>query len=172
MQPLDQARQQQQWIALAQAGDKAAFARLFEHHQGRIFALALRLCQNPSLAEDATQEVFIRLWQKLDQYRGEAQFGTWLHRLAINVVLNFQKQQRWWHNSQPQQDLPIATESLPQQGIDRLLVKLPLQRRRVFVLIAIEGYQHDEAGQLLGISAGASKAHYHHARKQLQEWLQ
>ncbi|WP_298442366.1 RNA polymerase sigma factor [uncultured Ferrimonas sp.] len=161
------------WIALAQAGDQAAFAHLFEQHHRRVYALCLRLCQHPNCAEEATQEVFLRLWQKLDSYQGEANFSTWLHRLSVNHAINFTRKGQWWrqrlnHDSSHEP----SHNPIPQQGIDRLLPKLPVRRRQVFVLHAIEGYQHQEIGELLGISSGASKAHYHHARTQLQEWLQ
>ncbi|QIZ77520.1 RNA polymerase sigma factor [Ferrimonas lipolytica] len=164
---------EQQWIALAQAGDQAAFSLLFEHHHRRVYALCLRLCHNPRCAEDATQEVFLRLWQKLDQYRGGAKFSTWLHRLCINHAINYQRQGQWWRQfitNDEQAEIEITENH--SDGIDRLLPKLPVRRRQVFVLHAIEGYQHNEIGTLLGISSGASKAHYHHARQQLQEWLQ
>ncbi|GAA4897112.1 RNA polymerase sigma factor [Ferrimonas pelagia] len=160
------------WIARAQRGDTAAFERLYRRHHGRIFALCYRLCGQAGQAEDATQEIFIRLWQKLPQYRFEARFSTWLHRLALNHALNHQHKQRWWRRLLPLDGQPESSAPEPAlQPLDRALPHLPPRPRQVFVLYAIEGYRHAEIGELLGISEGASKAHYHRARQQLKELL-
>ena len=79
--------------ALAARGDRDAFERLYRANTGRVFALCIRMVGDRTTAEELTQDVFVRAWGKLDQFRGDASFSTWLHRLAVNVVLNARKQQ-------------------------------------------------------------------------------
>src|SRR3954467_6086886 len=78
-------------VARAQAGDQTAFRELYRQHAGRVYALCLRLTGDASDAEERTQDVFVRLWDKLSSFRGESAFSSWLHRLAVNVVLNEQR---------------------------------------------------------------------------------
>lgn len=163
--------EQEREILLAQKGDRNAFARLYRHHSPRVYALCLRLSGRVACAEDATQEVFIRLWQKLPQFRFEAQFTTWLHRLTLNHALNYLR-------SQPRMaPLPEAEAARQEaameelQLLDRLLPRLPERARQVFVLHAVEGYRHREVARLLDIHPGTSKAQYHRARQLLQEML-
>ncbi|MBY5993510.1 RNA polymerase sigma factor [Ferrimonas balearica] len=159
-------------LVRAQAGDRAAFARLYQRHHRRTYALCFRLLGQASRAEDAVQEVYLRVWQKLPQYRFDARFTTWLHRLTVNLVLNELQKQPWW-----QKVLPLEGQEEPAapdpnlEGVDRLLPRLPTRARQVFVLFAIEGYRHEEIARLLGIRAGTSKAQYHRARQLLQEML-
>ncbi|TKB49385.1 RNA polymerase sigma factor [Ferrimonas sediminicola] len=158
-------------IRRAQEGDREAFARLYRRYSPRVYALCLRLSGRVASAEEATQEVFIRLWQKLPQFRFDAQFTTWLHRLTLNHALNYLK-------GQPQL-APLSEPELQRQGevmeelqlVDRLLPRLPERARQVFVLHAIEGYHHHEVARLLQIQPGTSKAQYHRARQLLQEML-
>ncbi|WP_315900194.1 RNA polymerase sigma factor [Ferrimonas balearica] len=156
----------------AQSGDRNAFARLYQRHHQRTYALCLRLMGNPAKAEDAVQEVYIRVWQKLPQFRFEAAFATWLHRLTVNLVLNELQRQPWWQKILPLegQEEPAAPDS-GLEGLDRLLPRLPTRTRQVFVLYAIEGYRHDEIATLLNIRPGTSKAQYHRAREMLKEML-
>ncbi len=164
--------QERSLITLAQQGDRHAFAQLYRRHHGRVYALCLRLCGTPQLAEDACQEVFVRIWQRLPQFRFEAQFTTWLHRLTVNLALDHARKGHWWQRLLPlsQQPEPLTELGEP-SPLDRLLPRLPSRARQVFVLFAIEGYQHKEIALLLKISEGASKAHYHRARQQLKELL-
>ncbi|TKB56501.1 RNA polymerase sigma factor [Ferrimonas aestuarii] len=161
--PLDQL------IKLAQHGDRHAFEAIYRQTLGRTYGLCLRLCATASQAEEATQEVYIRLWQKLPLFKFDAQFTTWLHRLTLNHTLNYLK-------GQPKLQA-IETEVEPQQPqqddnlLERALHKLPEKARLVFVLKAIEGYQHNEIATLLNINSGTSKAQYHRARQLLQEML-
>lgn len=165
-------------IRRARNGDTQAFATLYQHHHQRIYALCLRLAGQTALAEEMTQDCFIRAWQKLDQFRGESQFSTWLHRLSVNQALTSLKQQRsFWARFLPTDDAITADhESSTRQArdellLDRCIVKLPERARIVFVLFAIEGYSHDEIGKLMHTSSGTSKAQYHRARTLLQEML-
>lgn len=157
----------------ASAGDKQAFKVLYQRHHQRAYAIAFRLGGQASLAEDITQECFVRLWQKLPQYRGESQFTTWLHSLCINQALSTLKgQKRFWARFLPMEEHPEPIANDDNYGeLDKLILRLPERARIVFVLSAIEGYQHEEIASLLGIAVGTSKAQYHRAKHLLQEML-
>lgn len=161
--------------ALAAQGDKSAFESLYQRHHKRIYALALRLGGEPSLADEILQESFVRLWHKLPQFRGDSQFGTWFYSLALNQALNTLKQHRsFWARMVPDwQLLPSEPHTGNQDELllDRLIVRLPERARLVFVLFAVEGFSHEEVASLLGISVGTSKAHYHRARELMKEML-
>lgn len=166
-------------VALAAAGDRQAFERLYRSHVNRVFAVCARMVGSRTVAEELTQDVFVRAWEKLGLFRGEAQFGTWLHRLAVNVVLNARKtdgRNRSRFNDDPEEvhALPEARSvSAPGSRIDleAAIALLPPGARRVFVLHDVEGYKHEEIGGMLGITAGGSKAQLHRARMLLRESL-
>ncbi len=174
--PLDYRLSEFELITLASQGDRTAFKQLYLNHHQRVYALSLRLCGQAVQAvqaEEVTQECFILLWQKLPQFRGESQFSTWLHSICVNQALSsIRKHKSFWTRF-----LPLETEHEPSsdsdqyQGLDRLILKLPERARLVFVLCAIEGYQHDEIAHLLGIAVGTSKTQYHRAKQLLQEML-
>jgi RNA polymerase sigma-70 factor, ECF subfamily len=134
-----------------------------------------------SHAEELTQDVFVRAWSKLDQFRGEAAFGTWLHRLAVNVVLNARKTEGR-NRARFDDEGGEAIDALPQSGsvslpgasidLEAAIVMLPPGARRIFVLHDVEGYKHEEIAEMLGITAGGSKAQLHRARHLLREALQ
>ncbi|ABM00814.1 RNA polymerase sigma factor [Shewanella amazonensis] len=159
----------------AAQGDKSAFEALYQRHHKRIYALALRLGGEPSLADEILQESFVRLWHKLPQFRGESQFGTWFYSLALNQALSTLKQHRsFWARMVPDwqiQDAPEHSQNDDGLLLDRLIVRLPERARLVFVLFAVEGFSHEEVASLLGISTGTSKAHYHRARELMKEML-
>ncbi|MBT1444611.1 RNA polymerase sigma factor [Shewanella sp. JM162201] len=166
--------------AAAAWGDKHAFEQLYRRHHQRIYALALRLAGEPSVADEILQESFVRLWHKLPQFRGESQFGSWFYSLALNQALNTLKQHRsFWSRFMPDWHLHEAAPSEPcahggnddELLLDRLILRLPERARLVFVLIAVEGFSHDEVARLLAISSGTSKAHYHRARELMKEML-
>lgn len=132
-------------------------------------------------AEELTQDVFVRAWSKLDQFRGEAAFGTWLHRLAVNVVLNARKTEGR-NRSRFDDEGGEGIDTLPQSGgvsipgeaidIEAAIALLPPGARRIFVLHDVEGFKHEEIAEMLGITAGGSKAQLHRARHLLREALQ
>jgi RNA polymerase sigma-70 factor (ECF subfamily) len=132
-----------------------------------------------SHAEELTQDVFVRAWEKLGLFRGESQFGTWLHRLAVNVVLNARKSDgrsraRFEDEGEEIDTLPQASSvSAPGAGIDleAAIGLLPRGARRVFVLHDVEGYKHEEIAVMLQITSGGSKAQLHRARMLLREAL-
>lgn len=167
-------------VALAAAGDRRAFERLYRSHVDRVFSVCVRMAGDRSQAEELTQDVFVRAWDKLGQFRGEAAFGTWLHRLAVNVVLNARKSEGRMRARAA--DDPEALDSLPSGSagwtpgmsvdLESAIAQLPPGARRIFVLHDVEGYKHEEIGEMLSITAGGSKAQLHRARMLLREALQ
>ncbi|MBK9548810.1 MAG: RNA polymerase sigma factor [Gemmatimonadetes bacterium] len=171
-------------VDAAQRGDDAAFAALYDAHVGRVFALCLRLSADPASAEELVQDVFVRLWERLGSFRGESAFTTWLHRLAVNTVF---EQARAGNRrrlrvaitadlagiavSGPDAEAPHHDRAL-QIDLEGAVARLPAGARAVFVLHDVEGYQHGEIGQLLGIAEGTSKAHLFRARRLLRGMLQ
>lgn len=165
-------------VRRAQAGDQDAFQVLYREQAGRVYALCLRLSGDGAAAQELTQDVFVRAWQKLGSFRGESAFATWLHRLATNVVLMAQRtrgrrEQRVMAVEDPaafeRGTPPRAAENL---DLERALARLPQGSRAVFVLHDVEGYGHAEIGRMLGIAEGTSKAQLFRARRQLREMLE
>ena len=163
-------------VRRAQAGDRAAFRRLYEDHVGRVYALCLRLTGDPEDAMERTQDVFVRAWGKLGSFRGEAAFATWLHRLAVNVVLTDRRSAgRRERRAETAAGMGPRSEPAPRAGLavdlERAIATLPPGARAVFVLYDVEGYRHEEIAEMTGIAAGTSKAQLHRARKLLREAL-
>jgi RNA polymerase sigma-70 factor, ECF subfamily len=162
-------------VSRAQAGDTAAFERLYRQYTGRVYAVCLRITADRPAAEECTQDTFVRAWSALPRFRGDSSFGTWLTRIAINVALRRLKLDRR-HLRLIQPDGAEMLDSLPaladtpeaDMDMDQLISALPAAARVVFVLHAIEGYSHEEIAQLTGTAVGTSKAHVHRARQLLQ----
>jgi len=168
-------------VARAAAGDRRAFERVYRLHVDRVFSICARMAGDRALAEELTQDVFVRAWEKLSLFRGESAFGTWLHRLAVNVILNHRKsdgRQRARLGGGDEDDgvdaLPARLGPAPGDAMDleAAVAGLPPGARRVFVLHDVEGYKHEEIAGMLGITAGGSKAQLHRARLLLREALQ
>jgi RNA polymerase sigma factor (sigma-70 family) len=164
-------------VLLAKGGDERAFERLYRRHSPRIYNLARRMLGEDHAA-DGTQTVFIRCWTKLETFRGEAQFSTWLHRLAVNVFLGERgalgtQRQRYLEDDAALEILPSKKGSSVEFSLDfeDAVQKLPQGMRTVFVLYDVEGYTHEEIGQQLGIATGSSKAALHRARMALRKHL-
>ncbi len=156
----------------AQKGDKRAFERLYREHAGRVYGLCLRMTGEPAEAEDCTQEAFIQAWRKLGQFRGDAGFGTWLHRIAVNTVLARRRRARPETALDAVAEPEAVVEDTPAASdLEAAVSSLPRGARDVFVLLAVYGYTHDEAGEMLGVAAGTCKAQLHRARKLLAERL-
>jgi RNA polymerase sigma-70 factor (ECF subfamily) len=165
-------------VALAAAGDRRAFERLYRTHCDRIYSVCARMVQDRDAAEELTQDVFVRAWSKLAQFRGESAFGTWLHRMAVNVVLNDRKAVRRRHETfEGVDDIDLAGRDdgglRPGLAMDleAAIALLPPGARKVFVLHDVEGYTHEEIGQMLGVTSGGTKAQLHRARRLLREAL-
>jgi RNA polymerase sigma-70 factor, ECF subfamily len=164
-------------VQRAAQGDHAAFERLYRDHVGRIYALCVRMVDEQS-AEDLTQEVFIRAWRKLGTFKGQAQFGTWLHRLAVNHVLSRRETQRKREARHTAGDTFLRRVTAPPRrssghalDLEQAIGRLPDRAREVFVLYDVEGYSHDEIAGTLGVSVGTSKSQLHRARMLMREHL-
>ena len=156
---------------LAARGDTAAFGRLYWRHAARIKALARRLL-GASDAEDGTQEVFVRAWHRIHQFRGDSSFGTWLHRLAVNVLLReLERSRRHQGDDAALEGMAAAPSSAADPDVERALATLPRGIREVVVLHDMESYTHQEIGQLLGIGQSASKMRLHRGRSALRDLL-
>ena len=161
------------WIEQAKKGDQQAFYQLYQQFKGRVYAVCWRLLANNAQAEDACQEAFVRAWQQLPTFRGESSFGTWLHTLSSRAAIDVWRKDKILRLvTSDDIDGPTTDLEMPVcKSIEQAIAKLPSQARAVFVLFAIEGYQHDEIAQLLGIAEGSSKAQYHRARQLLRGWI-
>ena len=168
-----------QLVTAAQQGDEHAFRSLYDLTVDRIYALCLRLAADPVAASELTQDVFIRAWQKLGSFRGDSAFSTWLHRLAVNVVLTERRargrrEKRVFATDDLDDIHSPARPVTPGTRIDLedAIAALPPGARAVFVLHDIEGYQHEEIATMSGLAAGTSKAQLFRARRLLREMLE
>lgn len=162
-------------VALAREGDREAFERLYRRHVGRIHGLARRMA-GADRADDLTQDVFVRAWEKLETFRAESQFGTWLYRLAVNVIVEDRrkKSSQWQQLSDEQAafGLPVRPADTPlRMDLAAAVDRLPGGAREVFVLHDVEGYKHREIGRIVGITTGTSKGQLHRARMILRQYL-
>lgn len=164
-------------VAQAQAGDQAAFESLYRRHAPRILGLCWRLAAGDErLAHELVQDAFVRAWSKLDSFRGEAMFSTWLHRLTVNVALSDRRLKvRRLERERPLDLVAVEPRVGALDGMDRdlegAISRLPERARTVLVLHDVEGYKHGEIAEMTGMAEGTSKAQLHRARKLLREWL-
>ena len=170
-------------VARAAAGDRGAFERVYRLHVNRVYSLCARMVSDRARAEELTQDVFVRAWEKLHLFRGESSFATWLHRLTVNVVLNARKGEGRERSRYEETDeesggmdahpgvvgMPLAPGDL--LDLEEAITKLPPGARRVFILHDVEGYKHEEIAEMLGVTSGATKAQLHRARLLLREAL-
>lgn len=166
-------------VALAAEGDPQAFERLYHRHAARVYSLARRMTSDQE-AEELTQDVFVRTWQKLHTFRGEAQFSSWLHRLAVNVIYGRQrtKSVRRGRLASDERALDRAATRIGGHGSPEIRIDfesairhLPDGAKQIFVLHDVEGYKHREIADMLEISEGTSKSQLHRARLILREHL-
>jgi RNA polymerase sigma-70 factor (ECF subfamily) len=162
--------------SLAAGGDRVAFERLYRGHVARIHSLARRMASAEE-ADEITQDVFVRAWQKLGTFRGEAAFGTWLYRLGINLILTWRarlavQRSRRTADEEVLETLParpVATDF----GVDfeAAMARLPEGARQIFVLHDVQGFKHQEIARMLEVTTGTSKAQLHRARMMLRRSL-
>lgn len=169
--------------AAAGHGDRDAFEQLYRRHVDRIYALCLRLCADADQAEQFVQDAFVRAWSKLPGFRGESGFGTWLHRLTVNVVLDrLRARARRWRREallDPLTEMTAAAAGRPvadaavgeRVDLARALARLPAGARTAFVLHEVEGYPVRDVADLMQVSAGTVKTQLYRARHQLREVL-
>ena len=173
-------------VSRAQGGDEAAFGELFETHKRRIYSLCLRMTGSAADAEDLTQETFLRVFRKIDSFRGQSTFYTWLHRLAINQVLMHLRKRRLesisLDEAQSSSEQQPFTREYPQDdrrltgtadriALNKAAANLPRGYRTAFVLHDVQGYNHDEIARMLNWSVGSSKSQLHKARRSLRARL-
>jgi RNA polymerase sigma-70 factor, ECF subfamily len=174
-------------IRSAQRGDAAAFENLYQTHSRRVYALCLRMARNPAEAEDLTQEAFLQMYRKIQTFRGDSSFSTWLHRVTVNIVL--MRLRRKKHNEVSLEESTERDEnsttprsefgetdlrlsgSIDRINLQRAIEQLPPGFKSIFILHDIQGYKHHEIGEILGCSAGNSKSQLHKARMRLRTLL-
>jgi RNA polymerase sigma-70 factor, ECF subfamily len=176
-------------IRRARDGDRSVFEFLYRLHSRRVYAVCMRMVGNSAEAEDLTQETFLLLLRKIHTFRGESAFSTWLHRLAVNIVL-----MRLRKKSPPIDSIEAALDpedetasphpasmigapdlllegSIDRINLERCIAQLPVGYRTIFVLHDVQGYEHHEIAGILGRSVGVSKSQLHKARTRLRELL-
>lgn len=167
---------------LAARGDMQAFEMIYRRYHPRVFSLCLRMTKNVTQAEDLAQEVFVQLFRKINTFRGESSFSTWLHRLTVNqVLMQFRKPavraERAMDDDSPVEAAVGGTENPGKMSvIDRIslqeaIAQLPPGYRMVFILHDVEGYEHGQIAQILGCSIGTSKSQLHKSRMRLRQLL-
>jgi len=177
---------EQEAIDLAKQGDPECFAALYGLHKRRVYSLCLRMTGNTAEAEDLTQEAFLQLYRKISTFRGESAFSTWLHRLAVNVVLmhlrkkglpevSLEETMEPQQEDGPKRDIGtrdnVLAGSIDRVNLERSIESLPPGYRIIFVLHDVEGYEHNEIAEMMGCSIGNSKSQLHKARMKLRDLL-
>jgi RNA polymerase sigma-70 factor (ECF subfamily) len=170
--------QETELIARVRAGDMAAARRLYDAHIGAVHGLAMRMTGDETMADDATQIAFVRAFRSLARFRGDASFGTWVYRITVSATLNLIKARKRWNARSVELDAAAdvvqhGTESdvLLKERLHQAIDALPEIYRVVFVLYVVEGFNHEEIGNSLGIATGTSKARLSVARSKLRSAL-
>lgn len=175
---------EQEWLRRAQKGDQDAFGHLVEQYQKKVFALTMRMCPTPELAEEAAQEAFLSAWQGLPFFRGDSAFSTWLYRLASNACVDLlRKESRHQGASLDDETVSVEVpdtaptpETVAEQKelraqIEAGLRALPPEYRAVLVLREIQQLSYDEIADVLSLDLGTVKSRISRGRKQLREFL-
>lgn len=169
------------WVAAAREGDAQAFEQLYRKYSGRLYALCWRLSGgDASVAEDILQDAFVRAWNKLDLFRGDSSFGTWMHRLTANVALSDRRIRLRRVTREQPMDPGVERTAMGAADVDQGLRNdleqaisvLPERARTVLVLFDVEGYRHEEIAEITGMAVGSSKAQLHRARKLVRKALE
>ncbi len=167
--------QERQLVEQVLRGDKTAQRAFYDAHVDRIFGLAYRMTGNDAAARDCTQLAFIRLFAKLRSFRGEAALSTWVHAVAVSVILQWRRKTK--QSRQREVDIDAAEDvavgcsafaHVLDETVRRAIDALAARYRSVVVMHDIEGYTHDEIGAALGITVAASKVRLSRARKKLK----
>jgi RNA polymerase sigma-70 factor, ECF subfamily len=172
-------------VKAAQAGDVKAFERLYRLHSAKVLGLCLRMTRQRDTAEDCVQQTFIKAWRNLDRFEARSTFATWLHGIAVNVVLSHRRSNKpmqslddeSWLNEDGEstdtyrQHVESELDTGELMDVEQALMTLPDGARYVIVLQAIYGYSHEEVSQMLGVAVGTCKAQLHRARRMLRHRL-
>jgi RNA polymerase sigma-70 factor (ECF subfamily) len=170
---------ERQLVAAAAAGSTAAFEQLYRRYAARVHALCLRMTGNVATAEDCVQEAFVQAWRNLGQFETRSAFGTWLHRIAVNTVLQQARRRRETLGEADSIERevaermadPLAEDPARDRDLEAAIAALPAGARHVLVLVGLYGHSHEEASQLLGVAVGTCKAQLHRARALLSARL-
>jgi RNA polymerase sigma-70 factor, ECF subfamily len=175
---LEKRARERELVDRAREGDSSAFEQLYRDNAGRVFAVCYRMAGDAALAEELTQDAFVRAWQRLDSFRGDSAFSSWLHPLAVNVALTERRsRRRRLARVVAVEDLANEAGAAPAHDpgaamdIEKALLLLPPGARETFVMHDVEGWQHDEIADRTGVAVGTSKAQLHRARKLLRAAL-
>lgn len=167
-----------EWVEQAKGGDQRAFRALYEMHVDRMYRLAYRMAGDDALAMDFTQEAFVRAWNRLGQFRGDAAFSTWLHSITVSVALNglrkvdrHRKRERSLEDAAPVAAVNREPEPGVRERIEEAVNGLPEIYRTVFLMHDLEGFNHAEIAGALEIAEGTSKARLSRARAKLRDAL-
>ena len=169
-------------VALAARGDVSAFEQLYTKCAGRVYAVCVRMTGDPQRAREYTHDAFVRAWERLSTFRGEASFETWMHRLTVNVVLTATRgERRRAARFVPTPDEPAAETDMAlstpapdvetRVDLERAIAALPPRAREVFVLHDVEGYRHEEIADRLELEASSVRANLHRARRLIMRML-
>ncbi len=169
-------------VAQAARGDVSAFEQLYARSAGRVYAVCIRMTGDTQRARELTHDAFVRAWERLSTFRGEAAFETWMHRLAVNVVLTATRGERRRAARLVSSDDEAATNAEAALGmaapdveskidLERAIAALPPRAREVFVLHDVEGYRHEEIADRLELASGSVRAQLHRARKLIMRML-
>ena len=167
-----EAAEERRLVAAAVDGSVHAFEALYRRHVPRIHALCLRMTGNVATAEDCTQDAFVQAWKHLRRFETRSAFGTWLHRIAVNAVLQQARRRRESLGTEDSIEREVAdvmadhAASDPARGrdLETAIASLPRGARHVLVLVGVYGHSHEEAAGMLGIAVGTCKAQLHRAR--------
>ena len=176
--------QEQNWIQAAKGGDQAAFSHLVEAYQKRVYALTVRMCPTPELAEEATQETFLAAWQGLPFFRGDSAFSTWLYRLASNACVDLLRKEGR-HQGPSLDDETVAADMAdpaptPEKAaehkelrgqIEAGLRALTPEHREVLILRELQQLSYDEISDALSLDLGTVKSRISRGRRQLRDFL-
>lgn len=170
---------ERQLVASAVGGSTPAFEQLYRRHAARVYAVCLRMTGNASTAEDCVQEAFVQAWRNLGQFETRSTFGTWLHRIAVNTVLQQvrRRQELLGEGDSIEREVadrladPLGDDPGRSRDVEAAIAGLPAGARHVLVLVGLYGHSHEEAAQMLGVAVGTCKAQLHRARALLQARL-
>lgn len=169
-------------VARAARGDVGAFEFLYQRSAGRVYAICVRMTGDSQRARELTHDAFVRAWERLSTFRGDAAFDTWMHRIAVNVVLGDQRSERRRtarmvaSEDEPDAEREAAFGRPPEDvetklDLERAIAALPPRAREVFVLHDVEGYRHEEIADRLDLQSSSVRAQLHRARRLLMGML-
>ena len=167
-----------QLVNQAKDGSKDAFEKLYRQNVSRVYSICLRICLDKTKADELTQDVFVNVWEKINSFRGESLFSTWLYKIAVNVsLLELRKRKRWVARFKNFSDLlnfdkKVSISMGNSIDLEKAVAHLPEKARLVFILHDVEGYKHDEISEMLSVKSGTTKAQLHRARKLLREAME